>query len=75
MLLPDNIQPGNSVYYIGALVLNEMEHVNVINIGELYINMKKKYNMSFQLMMLSLDWLYLINAIIVNDKGEVQLCS
>jgi hypothetical protein len=75
MLLPDNIHPENSVYYNGALVLDLIQQYKCIELVELYILVKEKRNMSYPILILCLDWLYLLNAAIINTKGEVCLCS
>lgn len=75
MLLPDSIHPQNSIYYTGAIVLRILQKGGSITIGELYVKVKEEHNMTFPILMLSLDWLYLINVAIVNKKGEVELCS
>jgi len=75
MLLPDNIRPENSIYYNGAIVLDLIQQHKRIELVELYILVKKKKNMSYPILILCLDWLYLLNVAIINKKGEVCLCS
>ena len=75
MLLPDNIHPKNSIYYNGALVLDIVRQHKRLSIADLYFQLKKDNDVSFSILVLSLDWLYLIDAVIVNNKGEIQLCS
>lgn len=74
MLLPDNVHPDNSVYYNGAIVLQVLQNKGNIELFELYEQAKNVKAMSFPLFVLCLDWLYLIDAAILNS-GEVQLCS
>lgn len=75
MLLPDSIHPQNSIYYNGAVVLKILQATGTISLGDLYIKVKAEYNMSFPILLLSLDWLFLISVAIINKKGEVELCS
>jgi hypothetical protein len=75
MLLPDNIHPENSIYYNGAIVLNLIQQYKCIELTELYILVKEKKNMSYPILILCLDWLYLLNAAVINKEGEVCLCS
>jgi len=75
MLLPDSIHPKHSVYYTGAIVLQTIQRYGTMSIADLYVEIKKTNDMSFSLLMITLDWLYLINAAVINDKGEVLLCS
>lgn len=74
MLLPDNIHPDNSVYYNGAIVLQVLQNEGRMELFELYEKSKSVKEISFPLFVLCLDWLYLIDAAILNS-GEVELCS
>jgi uncharacterized protein YfkK (UPF0435 family) len=74
MLLPDNIHPENTIYYNGAFVLESLQNKNIQTLIELYQNVKQKRNMSFSILILCLDWLYLIDVAEINEKGEVKLC-
>lgn len=75
MLLSDNINPKNCIYYTGAMVLKVLQHNGNMDIGELYAIVKRQDNISFPVLLLSLDWLYLINVAIINEEGDVKLCS
>ena len=75
MLLPDNIHPELSIYYNGALVLKELQKNNGQSIVQLFTILKNKTDMSFSVFILCLDWLYLIDAAKVNERGNVELCS
>jgi len=75
MLLPDNIHPKNSIYYNGALVLKVMQQYKDMSIVDLFIKVKESSDMSFPIMVLSLDWLYLINVVSIKENGVVSLCS
>ena len=74
MLLPDNIHPELSIYYNGSFVLEELKKMDNQTIMDLYQNVKVKNEMSFPTFMLCLDWLYLIEAARMNEKGYIQLC-
>ncbi|OQX99524.1 MAG: hypothetical protein B6I24_02370 [Bacteroidetes bacterium 4572_128] len=74
MLLPNNIHPENSIYYNGAIVLEILNKYSNQNLLNLYENVKSKKNMSFQIFILCLDWLYLLDIIFLNKKGEIELC-
>ena len=75
MLLPDNIHPENSIYYNGAMILKSLQANSKQSLMDLYYNVKSYNNIAFQLFILSLDWLYLLDAAKLNKKGEVELCS
>jgi len=75
MLLPNNIHPENSIYYNGALVLDIMHQHKQLDIVDLYIKLRNENDISFPVLVICLDWLYLIDAVNINNKGEVKLCS
>ena len=74
MLLPDNIHPELSIYYNGDIVLKELKKEDKQKLVNLYQKVKKINNMSFQIFVLSLDWLYLLNVAKIDKNGEVNLC-
>lgn len=75
MLLPDNISPEYCIFYNGSVVLQELKRKTAKSVFELYQRVKAVNEMSFPTFMLSLDWLYLIEAAVINEKGCVVLCS
>lgn len=74
MLMPENIDPKKSIYYTGAMVLQLLQRSGNISVINLYSEVKLQYGISFLVMLLSLDWLYLIGAVTVTKSGEVRLC-
>ncbi|WP_434329359.1 ABC-three component system middle component 6 [Mycoplasma capricolum subsp. capricolum] len=74
MLLPDNIQPKLSVYYNASLILKTLSQKSNLDMIDLYASIKTLEDMPFNIFLLSLDWLYLINKIDINDQGVVLLC-
>lgn len=74
MLLPDNIHPEISIYYNGSIILKELKLKTIQQIFELYQKVKNINNMSFSIFMLSLDWLYLIDIVKIDEKGWIELC-
>ena len=74
MLLPDSIHPELSIYYNGYIVLKELKKEDKQKLVNLYQKVKKINNMSFQIFVLSLDWLYLLNVAKIDKNGEVNLC-
>ena len=73
MLLPDNMQPELSIYYNGSLVLDELRKKDNQTILLLFDSLQKT-GMSFTTFLLCLDWLYLIDAAKIDEKGCVNLC-
>lgn len=74
MILPDNIKPEDTLYFCGYQILKILKETEKLDIDVLYIMLKEKELMSYSKMLLSLDWLFLIEAIKYNQKGEIQLC-
>lgn len=74
MLLPDNIHPENSIYYNGAFILKILQDKKTMDLLELYSEVKNIKPMTFSIFILSLDWLFLINVTILNERN-VELCS
>ena len=54
--------------------LKELKKKNKQKLVSLYQEVKKINNMSFQIFVLSLDWLYLLNVAKIDKNGEVNLC-
>jgi len=75
MLLPDNIHPDNSIYYNGAFVIESLKKETSYKMLDLYQEVKSKKQMSFSVFILCLDWLYLLEVVKFNFKGEIELCS
>lgn len=75
MLLPDSIHPKHSIYYTGTVVLQVIQQRGKTKITDLFVEVKRTHDMSYKLLLLTLDWLYLIHAAVINEKGEVSLCS
>ena len=75
MLLPDSSHPKHSIYYTGAVVRKGLQRNGTMSLADLYVAVKESEGMSFKLLILSLDWLYLIKAALLSENGEVTLCS
>ena len=56
------------------MVLQLIQRSGNISVLNLYSEVKSQYGISFPVMLLSLDWLYLIGAVTVTKSGEVKLC-
>lgn len=75
MLIPDNIQPENTIYFNSAFILQSLQKNGSKDFIDLYQDVKEIKNISFSLYVLCLDWLFLTNIAELNDKGIVNLCS
>ncbi len=78
MLLPIDMNPETSVYYYGAIIIkvlkNHSENNYPVDIVELYRMVKNQVKISLISYSLALDWLYLIESVIVDERGGVELC-
>ena len=74
MILPDNIHPEDCIYYNGSIVLDIIQHNKRMSITDLFARVREKKNLSYSMFLLCLDWLFLIDAVLVNE-GTVSLCS
>ena len=74
MLLPDNIKPELSIYYIGSQILSVLKDNRSLPLINLFQKLRERSSISFQSFVLGLDWLYLINDAEVNEQGDVVLC-
>ncbi len=74
MLLPDNIHPEDCIYYNGSIVLEIVQQNKRISLADLFAKVREKKTLSYSMFLLCLDWLFLINAVLVNE-GIVSLCS
>ena len=75
MILPIDVNPNRSLYYIGAVLLHHIGDTQV-NLNNLFDDiLAHDETMTAPLLSLGLDWLYLINAIAVKDEGEAVYVS
>lgn len=75
MIMPNNIDPKYSLYFVGGIILKTIkkEKIKFVTVDELYMNISKEYKVSYQLVILSLDWLFMINAIQFREGGIICL--
>lgn len=74
MLLPDNVHPEQTIYYNSAFIIKALKENNNIPISELYETVRSLKDMSISIFTLSLDWLFLLNALNIDDNGRIQKC-
>ncbi len=64
MITSKEINPKNSLYYIGGLILHELADDDTgTEFFDLYDLVNKKHEVSLKLFILALDWLFLIDLI------------
>ncbi|QZE12456.1 ABC-three component system middle component 6 [Mycoplasma sp. Ms02] len=76
MLLPININPKDSIFYVSTLILQHIVENNVSeqNWLDLYSDINKKEKITPRMFVFGLDWLYLINEINIDKKGRIYRC-
>ncbi len=76
MILGKDINPKKQIYYISALILNELKNTKSTEFDffDIFSSLKRKENdITINLYSLSLDWLFLLGAI-KKDKNRLIKC-
>lgn len=75
MIINRNRNPKYSLYYIGAIVLENLQEENEILLEALFDIIKENIdeNLHIDFLYYALDWLYLISLIEI-DENRVILC-
>jgi len=75
MIIGNDINPKKQIYYISALILEELKLISTQNFDffQVYYRIKKKENISINLFSLSLDWLFILGAI-KHNHNELEKC-
>lgn len=74
MLLPDNINPENSIYYNASFLMKSLQEKSKQDFFELFQNSSELTDMSISTYVLCIDWLYLIDVVVIDEGGEISLC-
>lgn len=77
MLLAKDINPAKSIYYSSALILDIIlkdQNNKTIDVIELFSKINDSHKISFHLLILSLDWLFMIGVLNINDNGLLIKC-
>lgn len=75
MLLPNDQSPKYSLYYIGGLLLKILKEQENHDFFLMYDEMKAKYDISFKLYVLTIDWLFLSNILKMDSQGGLTYVS
>jgi len=75
MLIPDNIHPEQTIYFNGAFVLQVLQKQQVMDVLDLYSQVKATKQISMPVFVLCLDWLFLLNLVLIDSRGRIKLCS
>ncbi|MFL0800410.1 MAG: hypothetical protein K6L80_08185 [Agarilytica sp.] len=63
--------------YIGASILNNMTsfEYSEVEIEKLYESVKVEFGASYDVFVYTLDWLYIVGAIQLNEKGNIEYAA
>ncbi|EMN7422351.1 TPA: hypothetical protein KD105_003934 [Vibrio parahaemolyticus] len=75
MIVSEDTHPERKVYYWGAIIIEFLCEVDEgeIPLYDFFEIMKKRHNISVEMLMLSLDWLFILNAI-EQREGRIVKC-
>jgi len=76
MILGSNIKPSQSLYFLGALVLEKLvrERTSMIDSYSLYVSINEDLDISFSHFLNVLNWLFLLDLIDGTENGDIELC-
>jgi len=75
MILPIDVSPQDSLYYIGGVTLDVLKkNGRCMGFVDLFSELNKELYVSIVSFVLVLDWLFLVDAAIVEGDGMVRLC-
>lgn len=65
MILHSSVKPQNDVYYLGSVIIEILDSCErgEIDLLDLYNEFKQKTKASFPLLILSLDWLFMLGIV------------
>lgn len=75
MIINFDREPIFSLYYLGGISMNILSTHSSLSLEELFVEIKKELHQELHIdfFYYTLDWLFLMSAICVND-GRVALC-
>jgi hypothetical protein len=76
MIVSKDTNPAKDLYYIGGLILQYLIKHSVKKVAyyNLVSALQDEYNLSTNIITLSLDWLYIIGCIERNTNGDIAVC-
>lgn len=75
MIISKNINPTRDLYYLGGLIIELLDSSksDEYDYFDLYLAIKKTQDISMNLFILSMDWLYILG-VIQNNNGMIKKC-
>ena len=78
MIIDSNQHPEKNIYFTGGRLLKQLcakrSKETDINILFNEYNKKNSTSISFDYFLLTLNWLFILNTIKTNEKGNILLC-
>lgn len=78
MILSDSLKPNQTIYYLGAKLLHCIKNEPSMVIDSIYLFDKFKNSVNIKITfaqyMYTLDWLYLLDLVDVNNQGDIIIC-
>jgi len=74
MILKNNINPTNLIYYKASFILEILNKERTISIDMLYQEVELKTSMDYLSFVKCMDWLYLIDSIYTKEENGVVIC-
>jgi hypothetical protein len=81
LLIDEDNEPAKSIYFLGSKVIRALveSHFGVIDTNFLFRALNEDIadsgsKVSYDYFLLTLDWLFLLEKIDLNDKGDVVRC-
>lgn len=75
MILNKDVRPDRKIYYIGSLIIEKLmaDPGQSIDYLSIYERLRKEENITSEIFFLTLDWLFLLGAIKL-EEGVVSKC-
>lgn len=73
MIINKDVKPNSTIFYLAA-ILNKILKNNPLNTTELYnrLSAEVNFHVDYQVFILSVNFLFLINKIIISEKGDIS---
>ena len=76
MIIDNEIHPEKNIYYIGSILMDvfRSEPFGINSSINLYERVQNHlpYDLSFQMFLLTLDWLFILNLVEVTEDGDIK---
>ena len=75
MIVSKDINPEREVYYLGAKIIEIIEHApNDVDFFDLYQKVHSLEGISMELYSLTLSWLFIVGVVENIEKGNIRKC-